>query len=121
MGRAARHVEGRVIMYADRITGSMQRAMDETSRRRKIQVAHNKEHGITPTSIIKALKESTLSRHTEVPLPAELAGENLTKQDAEHAIHRLTSKMQLAAQNMEFEKAVQYRDAIAAIRKKTKR
>ncbi|OGY31359.1 MAG: excinuclease ABC subunit B [Candidatus Andersenbacteria bacterium RIFCSPHIGHO2_02_FULL_45_11] len=116
MGRAARHVEGKVIMYADRITGSMQRAIDETSRRRKIQVAYNKEHGITPTSIVKELKASTLSRPIEeVEVP-----ENLTKQDAEHVIHRLTSKMQLAAQNMEFEKAVQYRDAIAAIRKKPK-
>ena len=94
----------------------MQRAIDETSRRRKIQVTYNKEHGITPTSIIKELKASTLSRPIEeVEVP-----EKLTPQEAEHAITRLTNKMQLAAQNMEFEKAVQYRDAIAAIRKKTK-
>lgn len=118
MGRAARHVKGRVVMYANKITGSMQRAIDETNRRRAIQEEYNKVHGITPTSIVKALKESTLSRHAEVPLPAELAGEKLTKQEAQHAIHRLTNKMQLAAQNMEFEKAAQYRDAIAAIRKK---
>lgn len=116
MGRAARHVEGTVVMYADRITGSMQRAIDETNRRRKIQEEYNKEHGITPTSIIKELKASTLSRPIEeVEIP-----ETLTKQEAEHAIHRLTNKMQLAAQNMEFEKAAQYRDAIAAIRKKAR-
>ncbi len=120
MGRAARHVEGRVIMYADRVTGSMQRAIDETTRRRKIQVAYNKEHGITPTSIIKAIKESTLSKHTTVLLPAELAGDNLSQDEAEHTIKRLTNKMQLAAQNMDFEKAAEYRDAIAAIRKAKK-
>ena len=116
MGRAARHVEGHVIMYADRVTGSMQRAMDETSRRRKIQVAYNKEHGITPASIIKEIKASTLSRPVEeVEIP-----EKLSKDEAEHAIKRLTNKMQLAASNMEFEKAVQFRDAIAALRKKAK-
>jgi excinuclease ABC subunit B len=116
MGRAARHLEGNVIMYADRITGSMQRAMDETARRRKIQIAYNKEHGITPTSIIKAIKESTLSKPTiDLDLP-----ENISKADAEHAIKRLTNKMQLAASQMEFEKAVEYRDAIQTLRKKAK-
>ena len=116
MGRAARHVSGRVVMYADRVTGSMQRAIDETTRRRKIQVAYNEEHGITPTSIVKEIKESTLSRPiAEVEVP-----ENLSKEEAQHAIKRLTDKMQLAAQNMEFEKAVEYRDAITALRKKAK-
>ncbi len=116
MGRAARHVEGRVIMYADRITGSMKRAMDETTRRRNIQIAYNTEHGITPTSIMKEIKASSLSRPIEeVEVP-----ENVTKDEAEHAIKRLTNKMQLAASNMEFEKAAQYRDAIAALRKKAK-
>lgn len=117
MGRAARHVEGHVIMYADRITGSMQRAIDETTRRRKIQMAYNKEHGITPKSIVKEIKASTLSRPIEeVEVP-----ENISKDEAEQAIKRLTNKMQLAASNMEFEKAAQYRDSIAALRKKAKR
>ncbi len=116
MGRAARHVHGRVIMYADKITGSMQRAIDETNRRRTIQVEYNKKHGIVPTSIIKEIKASTLSRPIEeVAIP-----ENLTKEEAQRAIKRLTDKMHLAAQNMEFEKAAQYRDAIAAMRKKAK-
>lgn len=117
MGRAARHVQGKVVMYADTITGSMQRAIDETNRRRTIQEAYNKEYGITPKSIIKAIKQSTLSR----PIEAVEVPEKISRQEAEHAIHRLTNKMQLAAQNMEFEKAVQYRDAIAAIRKKVKK
>ncbi len=61
MGRAARHVDGHVIMYADKITGSMQRAMDEVTRRRKIQQDYNKEHGITPAGIIKGIKETRLA------------------------------------------------------------
>ncbi|OGY37376.1 MAG: excinuclease ABC subunit B [Candidatus Andersenbacteria bacterium RIFCSPHIGHO2_12_FULL_45_11b] len=116
MGRAARHVEGRVIMYADRITGSMQRAIDETTRRRNIQLAYNNKHGITPQSIIKKITDSTLSKPViDMDLP-----ENISKNDAEHAIRRLTDKMQLAAQQMEFEKAAQYRDTIAQLRKKMK-
>lgn len=117
MGRAARHVEGHVIMYADRITGSMQRAMDETTRRRDIQIAYNTEHGITPKSVHKEITASTLSRPIEeVEVP-----EKISKEDAEHAIKRLTNKMQLAASQMEFEKAAQYRDTIAALRKKIKK
>ena len=74
IGRAARHINGRAILYADRITGSMQRALDEMDRRRAIQRAHNEEHGITPVSIVKSMEQVRLSTHvadarTERPEP----------------------------------------------------
>jgi excinuclease ABC subunit B len=74
IGRAARHINGRAILYADRITGSMQRALEEMDRRRTIQQAYNEEHGITPTSIVKSMEEVRLSTHvadarTERPEP----------------------------------------------------
>ncbi len=116
MGRAARHVNGRVIMYADTITGSMKRAIDEVNRRRKIQEAYNKKHGITPTGIKKAIKEGVLGKvHHErksavKALPADI--EKLPGEEIAHLIKTLKSQMELAAQNLEFETAAELRDQI---------
>jgi excinuclease ABC subunit B len=124
MGRAARHIDGHVIMYADRITGSMQRAMDEVSRRRKIQEAYNKTHGITPKGIEKAIKDSRLAgRKLEVEekqLVEQIDLTKLTKQEVAYAIEELRDQMDLAAKNLDFEKAASFRDQITAIRAKQK-
>jgi excinuclease ABC subunit B len=112
IGRAARNSEGRVIMYADTITGSMQRAIDETNRRRTIQDAYNKEHGIVPKTIIKEAKislgiTSKKDNHDDVnikDIPAE--------------IEKLKALMKVASAQLDFEKAIEIRDTIAQLKKK---
>ncbi len=118
IGRAARHVEGRVIMYADRITRSMKAAIDETNRRRKVQEAYNKKHGITPQTIIKAIKESRLAGGKVVEEEINKADfRQMDKQELRYYMDELEEQMDLAARNMEFEKAAQIRDRISEIRK----
>ena len=111
IGRAARNSEGRVIMYADNITGSMQRAIDETNRRRTLQVEYNKEHNITPKTIKKDIRE--------IIEPMEAVKNELPKDasDIRSQIAELEAMMLRAAENLEFEKAAQYRDAIKRIEK----
>ncbi len=121
IGRAARNVNGQVIMYADRITDSMRRAIDETNRRRAIQMEHNRKHGITPTTIKKAvqdLAEAVGAAEAEVeykaakkPAAARLAPEKL----AEY-ISQLEEEMYKAAEKLEFERAAELRDEIAELR-----
>ncbi len=115
IGRAARHAEGRVILYADNMTDSMARAISETERRRKIQHAYNVKHGITPKSIQKDIREiiQTYAQQT----PEESAGkkEKLSKEDR---ITALTELMRKAAQNLEFEQAAKFRDEIERLKKK---
>ncbi len=122
MGRAARHIDGHVIMYADKVTGSMQRAMDEVTRRRKIQTDYNKDHGITPTGIMKAIKESRLSgMKLEEEKKEQLEKIDLTKmtkQEVAYAIEELRDQMDLAARNLDFEQAARLRDEIKSIRDK---
>jgi excinuclease ABC subunit B len=124
MGRAARHVEGHVIMYADKITGSMKRAMDEVVRRRKIQEQYNKDHGITPQTIIKQIKESRLAGMKAAEEKSDMLKEmdltKMTKQDIAYAIEELRDQMDMASKNLDFEKAASLRDQIAAIRAKTR-
>jgi len=118
MGRAARHIDGHVIMYADTITGSMARAIEETQRRRQIQEAYNKEHGITPQGIRKAIKDIT----ERVKVVAEtratyVAARPTTREDVIRLINELKAQMKTAARNLEFEKAALLRDRIIELRK----
>jgi excinuclease ABC subunit B len=115
-GRTARNINGRVIFYADRITGSMQRAMDETQRRREIQKRFNEEHGITPQSILKPIDPSLLLMtqidYYEVPAVSEDLDKYQTEEQIEQHIGHLREEMKAAAEKFEFEKAADYRDQV---------
>lgn len=117
IGRAARHVEGHVIMYADNVTGSMQRAIGETERRREIQEAHNKKHGITPEGIAKSIEENTLPRSPKEDKP-KLDLKRIPKEEYGTLLRDLSSQMELAAANLEFEKAAELRDLMAEVKAK---
>jgi excinuclease ABC subunit B len=112
IGRAARHVEGRVIMYADRETRSMKAAIDVTNERRAIQQAYNVEHGITPEGITKALAERLHAEPEEKPEDRAIIPENIPKEERTRLIKELTDQMELAAKNLQFEKAAALRDQI---------
>jgi excinuclease ABC subunit B len=120
-GRAARHVEGKVIMYADQMTNSMRRAIDETNRRRSIQTAYNLEHGIEPRTIIKEVRDLTASlmRQARVAEPAAPypALSQLPHHELTRLIGELEQQMRHAAQGLEFEKAAALRDQIFELRR----
>ncbi len=116
VGRAARHQEGHVIMYANNVTGSMQRTIEETNRRRAIQEAYNKKHGITPTSISKAVGD-IIKREPKVEKP-KLDLRKVPKDEYKHLLRDLNAQMDLAAANLEFEKAAELRDLIAEVKTK---
>ena len=118
VGRAARHQEGRVIMYADRITGSMQRTIEETDRRREIQRAYNTKHGITPTGISKTIEKGMRPDLPEEAKKAKLDLKKIPKEEYGHLVKDLTAQMDLAAANLEFEKAAELRDIIQSIKDK---
>ena len=120
IGRAARHEEGRVFMYADRITRSMQAAIDETKRRHAIQKAYNTEHGITPTSIAKEIDEGlrALIPDKDKDKTPKLDLRKIPKDEYKSLIKDLTGQMELASANLEFEKAAELRDQIAEIKEK---
>jgi excinuclease ABC subunit B len=121
IGRAARNIHGRAILYADRVTGSMQRAIDETSRRRARQVAYNEEHGITPRGIQKAVTDIMEGARAEATqgkrrgegalAAADLRPEALVKQ-----IKRLEAEMLRRARNLEFEEAARLRDEVGRLK-----
>ena len=118
MGRAARHLQGHVIMYADRITGSMKAAIEETERRRKTQEAYNTKHGITPKTIQKAIKDNRLSGSKVVEEALDKADiSNMDKNEIRYYIQELEKQMDLAARNLEYEKAATIRDRITEVRK----
>jgi len=120
IGRAARNAEGKVIMYADVVTESMQKAIDETQRRREIQDAYNKSNGIVPQTIIKPVKdliETTLVAESGVDYKAtakkgQRPGKKMTKKETEALIKALTKEMQNASRGLEFERAAELRDMI---------
>ncbi len=126
IGRAARHVDGSVIMYADTVTRSMQKAIDETNRRRSIQTTYNEHNHITPKGIQKEVK--TLSERIKAMSGAEVSADgksvstalaSIPKEDAMRLIKDLESQMRTAAKQLEFEKAAQLRDQIIEIRRST--
>jgi excinuclease ABC subunit B len=118
MGRAARHLNGHVVMYADKITGSMKRAIDETNRRRKLQQAYNKKHGITPQSIQKSIGESRMAgSKKEIEKIDDTDVTKMDKDELKFYISELEDQMDLAAKNLEFELAANIRDKISEIHK----
>ncbi len=117
MGRAARHVDGHVIMYADVITGSMRQAMDETNRRRALQEAYNREHGIEPEGIRKAIRDITETlREAAEPRAAYTTRRDLPREELARAIKQLDRDMKQAARNLEFERAALLRDEITDLK-----
>lgn len=121
IGRAARNSEGRVIMYADAITRSMRVAIDETNRRREIQDAYNKEHGITPTTIQKSIRD-LITTSTDEDIDELNAAyrekdvESMSKKELQTEIKKLTKKMETAAAELNFEMAAEYRDRLKELK-----
>ena len=117
IGRAARNIGGRVLMYADRVTDSMQAAIDETDRRREKQVAYNTEHGITPETIIKEIRDihESLRRVAEQRAELQVAGKE--PEELAAMTGRLEAQMKEAARNLEFERAAALRDEILQLRR----
>lgn len=112
IGRAARNAEGRVVMYADTVTGSMRRAIDETERRRKIQSEYNKEHGIVPKTIIKEIK------NTIGITGKKSSADDIRLKDIPDEIEKLKALMKVASAQLDFERAIEIRDTIAQLKKK---
>lgn len=120
VGRAARHVEGRVIMYADKMTGSMERAINETNRRRKIQEAYNTEHNITPRGVDKAIGEGlrAIIPQKDDGKKEKLNLKKIPKDEYAGLIKDLSAQMKLASANLEFERAAELRDTIQEIKER---
>jgi excinuclease ABC subunit B len=131
IGRAARHVEGKAILYADVITDSMRRAIDETNRRRAIQEAYNREHGITPQSIVKGIRDLTdrvrvmaeskatykVEAGVEAPTAVDVDPEHLSPEDLAKLIKSIEQEMKQAAKALEFERAAALRDQLVELRR----
>jgi excinuclease ABC subunit B len=121
VGRAARHLNGKAILFADRMTGSMNEAIQETNRRRETQRRYNEENGITPQSIMKPLDPELLKIYEgdyyDVPAVAEEPGKFASVEDLEKEVRRLEQEMRDAAKEFEFERAAALRDQVRKLRK----
>jgi excinuclease ABC subunit B len=117
IGRAARNVGGRVVMYADRVTDSMQAAIDETDRRRAKQLAYNAEHGIVPETITKAIRDINDGLRRVAEERATLTVESTEPEELAAMMGRLEAQMKEAARNLEFERAAALRDEILQLRR----
>ena len=114
IGRAARNADGRVIMYADTITGSMRRAIDETNRRRKAQKEYNDAHGIVPKTIVKEVKSTLAITQKQKKLPAE----KISVEEIPAEIEKLKALMKIASNQLDFEKAIEIRDTINLLKRR---
>ncbi len=117
IGRAARNAQGRVIMYADTITGSMQRAIDETNRRRAAQMAYNKQHGIVPKTIVKEVKSTIGITQKQKPKSAD----KIRKEDIPDEIEKLKALMKVASNQLDFERAIEIRDTINQLKRRLRK
>jgi len=117
-GRAARNVNGEVIMYADTVTRSMGKAVSECNRRRKKQLEYNKTHGITPRSIIKAVREGIEAVEEAQEVVMEAVGETAEEFEKEAVIAELQREMELSARNLQFEQAAYLRDQVVRLKRK---
>ena len=120
IGRSARNSDGRVIMYADKMTDSMKKAIDETGRRRVIQQAYNEEHGITPTTIVKPIRDliraTQVAEETESYLQKVTDGKRLSKDEKSILLVKLEKEMKEAAKALDFERAAQLRDTVIELK-----
>lgn len=114
IGRAARNANGRVIMFADTVTKSMKKAIDETERRRSLQEAYNKGHGIVPKTIIKEIKNT-------LDISKKVSDDSIAKKDIPAELDRLTSMMKIASSQLDFERAIELRNKIATLKKRLNR
>ena len=114
IGRAARNAEGRVIMYADTVTGSMRRAIDETERRRKAQKEYNEAHGIVPKTIVKEVKSSIAITQKQKKLPAD----KISAEEIPAEIEKLKALMKIASNQLDFERAIEIRDTINLLKRR---
>ncbi|AUG56989.1 excinuclease ABC subunit UvrB [Acetivibrio saccincola] len=123
IGRAARNVEGKVIMYADEVTKSMQRAIDETNRRRRIQMEYNKTHGITPRSVVKGIRdviEPVKAAEEDASYKIDKDKKTMTKEEIKELIDKITAEMKQAAAELQFERAAELRDILMELKEKAK-
>ena len=119
IGRAARNVRGKVILYADKMTDSIRYAVDETNRRRAIQIAYNKEHGITPKTIERNIADIAQTIHAPQPVvPTRKDLEEISPEEVLSKIEELEKEMRQAADRLEFEAAAALRDEIRSLRKR---